>query len=457
MAELADALDLGSNGAIRGGSSPPVPTSFHRTKGTLSVQVTLNTLSPTEREAAFELSGEDLQPHFDRAYEKFRPKAELKGFRKGKAPLEMIKKIYGEAIEHDALDEIANALFRDAMTDRKIQPLGTPSMTKMDFKRKEKLEFTITFEVKPEITLGSYKGVSVEKPVRSVTDAEVEEEIHHLRRSNGSTAEADAVTDPEHIVTADVQELDEAGTPLVGKKSPGSRFYLADPTLAPGIKTALASARTGETVQATTESTHDDHTHTHRFALTVTKVEKVTLPDFDEALVKKVTGESVSSPDEFRASIRADLQKYWETQATARVNDAIANEIVRMHEVAVPPSVVNAFLDSFKEDLASRSRDRKLPANFEEAKFREENTAYATWQAKWLLIREAIAEKEGISVSDEDLTALAQLEAGRIGIDPARLLEYYRKSGSAAERLLGEKVMAFLREHAVVKETAVPA
>jgi trigger factor len=421
------------------------------------VQVNITSLSPTEREAAFEVTAGDLQPHFDRAYEKFRPKAELKGFRKGKVPLAMIRKVYGEAIEHDALDEIANSLFRQAMEEQSVAPLGTPSMTSMDYKPKESFRFTVAFEVKPEITLGRYRGIEVEKPVRAITDAEVEEEIHHLRRSNSTTSETEAVTDPEHLVTADVQELDETGSPLVGKKSAGTRFYLADPSLAPGIKEALAAARPGETVQATAESSHEDHKHTHRLAITVTKVEKVHLPPFDAELVAKVTGGSVSSPEEFRQSIRADLQRYWEQQGMSRVNDAIANEVVRMHEIPVPASLVAAYLDSFKEDIASRSKDRKLPATFDEAKFRTENTAYATWQAKWFLLREAIARQEGITVTDDDISALAQQEAGRIGIEAARLLEYYRKSGSVTERLLGEKVMTFLREHAVVKDVPVSA
>jgi trigger factor len=452
MAELADALDLGSNGAIRGGSNPPVPTDTSYRKGNLSVQVTITTISPTQQEAAFDVPNEDLQSHFDRAYEEFRPKAQLKGFRKGRVPLPMIKKIYGDAIEQDAIDGIANDLFRTAMEERNLQPLGTPSMTKLEFERKQHLRFTVKFDIRPAITLQQYKGITVEKPLHQVTDAELEDEIHHLRRANSTTTEVESVTDSEHMVTADVQELDDAGTPLIGKKSPGTRFYLADPALAPEIRDGLQTARKGETYRVRYETQHEEHRDKHHYAMTVTRVEKISLPPFDEALVKKVTGDKVTSPDEFRASIRNDLNGYWENQAQTRVNDALANEVVRRHDIPVPETLIEAYLDSFLEDVKSRTRDRKLPPGFDVAKFRSESRSYAIWQAKWALLKEAIAEKESLTVTDEDLTKLAEAEAGRIGIDKDRLLDYYKKSKNATDRLLSEKVMNFLRGHAVIKE-----
>ncbi len=434
---------------------PLCPQYLLRTKGDVLLQVTITTLSPTQQEAAFDVPPEDLQPHFDRAYEKFRPKAQLKGFRKGKVPLPMIKKIYGEAIEHDAIDEIANDLFRTAMEERHLQPLGTPSMTNLEFRRKEHLRFTVTYDVRPTITLQQYTGISVEKPVHLVTDSEVEEELHHLRRSNSTTTEVDEATDSEHTVTADVQELDDAGTPLIGKKTQGTRFYLADPALTPEIRDALQAARKGETYRVQYESTHDEHTRKHHYAITVTGVQKVNLPPLDETLVRKITGDAVSSPEEFRASIRNDLATYWENQALTRVNDAIANEVVRIHEIPVPDSLVEAFLDSFLEDMKGRSRDRKLPAGFDAEKFRAESRPYAIWQAKWSLLKEAIAEKENLTVTDEDLAKLAETESGRVGIERDRLLDYYRKSSGAADRLQSEKVMSFLLSHARVRETRV--
>jgi trigger factor len=421
----------------------------------LHLDVTINTVSAVQHEADIHVSAEELKPHFDRAYENFRPKAELRGFRKGKVPLPMIKKIYGEAIENDALDTIANELYRKAMEEREIRPIGTPAMIDMDYRRNEYFRFRIKYEVKPAIALQQYKGIAVDKPVRTVDDREIDAEIHHLRRLNSTTVDALEATDAEHVVTANVQELDESGAPLIGKKSTNSRFYLADEALAPEIKAALASSKVGGVYRAAVESRHDDHSHTHAFEFTVTALQKVELPPEDEAFVKKVTGDKVALVEEFRKNIRADLERYWEDQGNARVNDAIANELVRLHEFPVPDSIVEAFLDSFVEDIRSRSRDRQLPAGFKEGDFRTESRAQAVWQARWLLLKERIAEEEKITVTDDDLLALAEREAARLTIDKNRLMEYYRSTGSAAERILTDKVMAFLRSHAVVTEQAL--
>jgi trigger factor len=133
----------------------------------------------------------------------------------------------------------------------------------------------------------------------------------------------------------------------------------------------------------------------------------------------------------------------------------MAAELVRMHEFPVPDSLVDTFLDAFLDDIRNRSRERQLPAGFDEQKFREANRAHAVWQAKWMLLKEAIAEREGITVTDADLEQAAAADAGRMGIDKERLLQYYKSSGGTAERIQSDKITALLREQA--KITDVPA
>jgi len=416
------------------------------------LQVTINTLSDVKQEATIELVHDELQPHFDQAYAKYRAKVELKGFRKGKAPLAMVKKLYGEAIEHEALDDIANTFYHQAMEERNIQPLGRPSMVDMDFKRGERFQFRIEYEVKPPVELKTYKGIAVERLVHTVSDQEVDEEIQQLRKANSTTSPATTVTDDEHIVTADVQELDEAGTPLIGRKSNGVRFYLSDPSLATEIRDALRSAAVGQPVQVTYESTHGDHSHTVRLAVTPKAIERVHLPEFDETLVKKVTRDAVTSPDAFKISLRDDLQRYWSERAEAKVADDIASEIVRQHEITVPDAFVEALLDSYIEELRGRSRDRSLPAGFDEKKYREERRTQAVWQAKWMMIKERIAEVESLTVTDEDIDVLATEEAARAGLDKEKLLPHYKKSEAVRDRVLSGKIMGFLKQHARIAE-----
>jgi len=419
------------------------------------VDVTINAISEVQQEAAIEVNNEELQPHFAKAYEKFRPKAQLRGFRKGKVPLGMIKKLYGEAIEHDALDLIAEEVYRKAMEERNIRPLGQPAMVDMNFKRGASFRFTVKYDVRPNVTLKDYKGLRIEKPVHPFTDQELEDELLHLRRANSTQTPATVVTDQDYIVTADLQEVDEAGTPLIGKKSENMKFRLYDTSLAPEIRTTLRSAQVGGTYPVDVESKHEDHARHNRYRLTVTAIEKVELPALDETLVRKLTGEKTTDVQEFKQSLRDDLNRYWQEQSAAQVRDAIADEIVRTHEFPVPESLVNGFLDSFVEDIKSRSRTGALPKDFDEKKFRAENRANAVWQAKWMLLKEGIAAAEHIELTDEELDAMATLEATRIGLDKERLMQYYRGSSTAKEKLLSDKILTFLVNNARITEKVV--
>jgi trigger factor len=171
--------------------------------------------------------------------------------------------------------------------------------------------------------------------------------------------------------------------------------------------------------------------------------------------VKKVSHGKVSTTEEFTDNMRKDLERYWLDQAERQVEDAIVQDLVRRHSFPVPDSIVNSFLDAFVEDIRNKSRDKRLPKQFDEKKFREESRDYALWQAKWLLLRQRIAEAEGLTVTDEDVGRLADVEAARMGVDRERLVEYFKASSGTGERLLTEKLMAFLKSHATIKEVVV--
>ena len=416
------------------------------------LEVSINSISEIQQEAEISLSPEELLPHFEKAYTQLQPKIEIKGFRKGKVPLGMIKKIYGEAIEHDTLDQLANDYYHQAMTEKNISPIGQPSMVDMDFKRGEHFRFKIKYEVRPVIELKQYKGIAVPRPVHTVADAELEGELQHMLRLNSVTAPAERVTDKNYIVTADVQELDEAGTPIIGKKTKDARFFLTDETLAPEIKKALSSAEPGQEYRTQFESKHEDHSHTVHLLLKVTKVEHVATPEFNDEFVKKITKDQVTNAQEFKKSMRDDLERFWTEQGEKKVSEAIVSELVRMHEFPVPESLVNGLLDSYVEDIKNKSRDKKLPKGFDEAKFREESNAMAVFQGKWMLLKNRIAEEEGITITDDDISSAAEQEAARIGLPKERLLEYYKSSSVVSDRLLSDRLMMFLKSNAIVTD-----
>ena len=417
------------------------------------MEVSITDITEVEKEISINVPAGELVPHFEKAYIRHLPNIEIKGFRKGKAPLDLVKKIHGESIEYNALDAVASDVYRQIIEERNIQPIGEPVLTDMDYRRGEAFRFKIKYEIKPSVDLKEYKGIEIEKVLHKVTDQELEDEILRLRKANSTLGEAESVADDEHVVTADVLELDESGTPLIGKRNADMRFYLGDESLNPQIKDALQGTTIGTSRKLSLETKHEDHKHTNRLEFTVKKIEKVLLPEFNDELVKKTTKDKVSTVDEFRKLLREDLESYWKEQSERKLVDAIINEIVKRHEIAVPESLIKGVTDSLLEDVKNRQPNKKFPPEFNEETFRKQNHGYAAFQAKWFLIRERILEAEALTVEDADLERMAETDAPKMGIEKERLITFYKSSDAVKDRILSEKLITLLKAKSNIKET----
>ena len=416
------------------------------------MEVTVHTRSEVSREVEIEAKPDELQPHFEKAYREYRPKIEINGFRKGKAPLDMIKKLYGEMIEHEYLEKLASELYREAVKAKDLQPLGEPTLLDLDYKRGERFWIKIQYDVRPTIELKQYKNLSVQAVVHTVDDGEIEDELLRVRRINSTREDVQKATDTEHIISANLQELDESGVPMIGKKTDSAKFYLADPQLEQPFKDALQGTSPGNEHLIKFEHQHDEHTHKVNLKANVTKIERLVLPDLDDAFIGKVTKDKVHTVDEFRKGIREDLDSYWKEKNRRSLINAIVSEILRLHEFLVPESLIRSVLENLLEDVKGQYPDKQLPQDFDTEKFFEENRAYAIFQSKWALLREEIIKAEQLTVDDSALVALAELEAPKIGIDKERLIAYYKSSDQVKDRLVGDKLIDLLISSTKVTE-----
>lgn len=416
------------------------------------MDVSVKDLTEVEKEIHIHIENEELLPYFDKAYKEYAAKVELKGFRKGKAPMHLVKNMFGESIEYNSLDTVASDIFRAAANEREIRPIGDPVLTDIDYKRGQFLTFKVKFEIRPEFELKKYKGLNFDKLVHKVDDKEIDEEILRLRKSHSTTAETTEAEDEEHIVTADIQQIDETGNPLIGKKDADTRIYLASETIYAEMKEALLKSKTGDVKRVTLEREHDGKKEVDIIDITVKKIEKVIIPPFDDDLVKKISKNKVTSTGEFIGQLRLDIENYWHEQSDRKLADTVMSEIVRHHEFTVPESLVRSILDSFIDDLKNRYPEKKLPPDFKEEEYREKNRSYAVFQARWFLIREKILKTENIGFEENDMVALAEIESPRYNIGKERLIEFYKNSKSVQERILSDKLMSFLKNNSKITE-----
>ena len=416
------------------------------------MEVTIQSLSEVSREVEITATTEDLAPHFDKAYSEYRKKIEIRGFRKGKAPIDIVKKLYGDLIENDSLNEVATEMYRKAVKEKELKPIGEPVLVDMDYKRGESFRCKIQYDIRPTIELKQYKGIAAEKSVHTITDDEIEKEIVRLQRINATMEDVEAVTDPEHIVTATLQDLDDDGAPVIGKKSDDVRFYLADDQLEQPFKEALKGARKDGDYRVQFEHTHGEHAHTVNTQIIVKKIQKVTLAPLDNAFVAKVTKDKFTTVDSLRAGIREDVIAYWKEKTERQVINSITSEIIRLHEFQVPESLIRSVLEGLLEEVKNEYPNKRLPDEFNVEKFNEENRAYAVYQAKWALLREELIKAENITASDGDLEKLAETESAKIKIPKERLISYYKSSEQIKDRLIGDKLLKILVDSAKIKE-----
>lgn len=393
---------------------------------------------------------EELLPYFEKALLDFSKKATEPGFRKGKAPLDLIRKKYGESIEYSSLEDIANEVFFDYLEKNHsgIRILGTPAITDLDYKPKESFRFKVEFEVMPEPKDITYKNIELEKTEYEIDESLIEDEIKYHRYRNASREIDGQVTDDQYIITIDLQNLDEAGNLLIGQSQKGLEVYLANEQIFPEFKDAFKGIKEGETKIVESKNSEGKP---GKVQVTCVKVEKLVPPELNSEFFKKVTGkDGLNTEEEFRQDIRESMQKIYDDISGNRLrNDAIM-ELVRLNEIPAPESLVDRLLDNYLENYKRELQGRKLPRDFDEKQFRQERRADATISTKWFLLRSQIAELENIEVTDDDIDRLAETESARFNIPKDKVLGLMKDDEDLKFRITGDKVLDMIVSNAKI-------
>ncbi len=412
-----------------------------------SVEVTINNVNDCVREMTVTMSQDELAPHFEKAYKAAAPALEIKGFRKGKVPMHMIKKMFGPSIEYQAVEEVTNDVFRTEMESRNFNPIGTPQINKIDFKPGTPLTFIVNFEVRPEFELKDYKSIAIEKYTHATKETEVQNEIERLQQINSTLEEAQKADDEHYVVTVDMLDMDENGHSREGMK-----IYLSEKSTEKEIKEALIGVSVGEVKDVKFTHQHGDHSHDVHLNLTVKKIEKVLLPVMDDALAQKVSNGKFQTAEEMKQNIKKDLEEFWKERSERRFENDLLSEIVKQYEFTVPEALIQNVTDTFIEDAKNQQPNKQLPKNFNEKTYREQARETAIWQSKWLLIKEHFIAQEKIEISDSEIEKMAAEESAKLNIDKERLVNFYKSSETALERLKYNRLIDILKQNVKITE-----
>ncbi len=411
----------------------------------------VNKIDAVKQEVEFELSYADLAPHFEKAFQKYQKKAEIPGFRKGKAPVSMIKRMYGDMIEQASLEDVANDVYKNYLDENNVQPLGEAQMVDMDYEAKQIFKFKIKYETRPDFELAEYKGVEVNRTIHNVDEKMIDDEVKYLQSKHVTYEEAPKADGDEFTITMDVQKLDDAGIEIIGQGDKDVRFYLNDPQINKEFKEQLEEVAVGE--ERILNLPAQEEGKTEKYKVLCKKVEKVVFPELNEEFFKNIyKDEEIKTIEAFREKVKNDLEGIYKNIGDQEIRNNIVNELIKLNDITAPDALVENILNSYIEDVKNQNPKRQLPKEFDEEEYRKQKRVDAILQVKWYLIRDKIIETEKMEVTDKDIEPVIEADAKKYNLPVDKIKSVYESNPDVKYRVLDDKLMNFLIENAKIKD-----
>ena len=398
---------------------------------------------------------EDLEGKYASFLRNFTKKVKLPGFRKGKVPPQIIRRQYGPATEADFAEKTVQEYYVAGLDKTGMEPINQATIRSVHFHEGESLEFEATFEVQPEVKLPNYsKGMKFQQIIFDVEDADQELAIEDLRRQHATLKTIDDGAAEDHFVLADLQEVDEAGTPIIGRKAENQYLQLsADGPFGGENLTRLQGARKGDTRRVIIPAEEGPPTH---YEITINQVAERILPDLDDAFARQVDPTS-ENMDQLGKNMRQRIQESFEREAEQRLTREIADHFVRNAKMEVPASMFESYMDNLIADM-EREGDRQ--GNIDQDAVREQHRASINWNIKWYLLRTRLIKEENITADDETLNLRIDEMAASNASEAQKIKNFYRRPENRRnlrEEMLTSTLIEQLKGYAKIKVIHKPS
>ena len=418
------------------------------------MKFTINDISQSEQEVGIELSYEEIKVELDAEVKKEAKKIQIPGFRKGKVPANLLKSRFGDALEYEASEKVATQQFWKVAKDNDLKPIGTPVLTDIQFNPGKDLNSKVKFEIIPVVEPKNYTGLEIKIPDYVVTDHEVEHELEHILKSNSTNEDVDLVGDGEFfIIKVDLQRINENGEPFEGSKPETLDIDLSNHRVQPEIRDNAKGKKVGESftflfnderTKKNEEGAEEKISESFIYKAELKEIKKIVLPELNEELVKKITKDKVTSPEQFKEDIKKDFTNYYNQRTEEFTHRKLMSSIVSNNEFMPPASLVQNVLQELIKQEKENGKKYGMK-NFDESALKERLLPSAEFEVKWYLLKNLIQKKENLEFSEDELNNLAAKDAEKTGIAIDKLINYY-KSSNVADKLVDKKLFDFLKE-----------
>lgn len=399
---------------------------------------------------------EDLSDEFDSTIRMISRNIKEPGFRKGKMPVSIIRNKYKSDIESEFIDQVIRKQYLDMISEAKIEPIDSGNLVDMNFQEGEDLSLTIEVQIEPEFKLYDYgkNNLEVLKHIVEISDDEIKKAIEELREQYAEIKNSAKGAELGNYLEVDIQELDESLTPIIGKRVEKRVIKLGEGDFGKQAADQLLGAVPGDERVVRVVQEHGDHSHNLTFRFTINNVEEHILPDVDADFAKKVN-DSFKSVEELNEKIGNEIQSRYDAESRNLLNNALADEMVRVTDIEVPETMIKSYLDG----IISRAKENGNE-DVDEDYIRENYRTGAIWNMKWLMIRKSVFRREGFEVIDSDIDDWMEKSAQLLGLDKTAVLSM-KKDKDQREKIRQDifesKVMEVLRSNAKYNEKKMSA
>ena len=399
-----------------------------------------------------EVSAEDLEKAMQSAYQKAKGRISIPGFRKGKAPRKMIEQMYGKGIFlEDAVNALIPEHYSKALSECELEIVSQPQIDVTQMEPGKALIFTAEVAVKPEVTLGEYKGVEVPKAEIEVTEEEIEASLKREQEKNSRTITVeDRAAEEGDIVTIDFEGFVD-GDAFEGGKGEAYPLTLGSHTFIPGFEEQLVGAEAEKEVEVKVTFPEDYHAEELKgkeavFKCTVHEIKAKELPEIDDEFAAEVS--EFDTLDEYKADVKAKIKEQKATDGKRKQEDQAVEQAIKNASYEIPDAMVDTQISQMANDFAQRIQSQGLTmeqyyqfTGMTEEKMNEEFKPQAVKRIETRLVLEAIAKAENIEISDEKLDE-----------EIAKMAEAYKMEADKLKEFMGDAEKKQMKEDMAVQE-----
>lgn len=411
-----------------------------------------------------EVPADDLEKALQSAYMKQKNKISLPGFRKGKVPRQMIEKMYGAEIFYDdAANELIPKAYAEAYDEAELDIVSRPEINVVQIEKGKPFIFTADVATKPEVTLGEYKGLEIEKVSTRVTQKEVDAKIQEEAEKNARTI---TVTDRP------VQDRDEVildfegfvdGAAFEGGKGENYPLTIGSGSFIPGFEEQLVGAEAEKEMEVKVTFPEDYHAEDLKgkeavFKCTIHEIKAKELPEIDDEFAAEVS--EFDTLEEYKADIKAKIKDQKASEGKRKQEDQAVDAVVKNAQYEIPQPMIETQVMQMADDFAQRiqSQGISLEQYFQFTgmtadKMMDELRPQAIKRIETRLVLEAIAKAENIEISDEKLDKeLAKMaESYKMEVDKLKEFMGENEKKQMKEDMAVQEAITFLIENAVEK------